>query len=126
MLATRRTAVKDYKKLFFRTEHIYYGVTAVATFQGNRCEISLEDPLARTAVNVGGRSFPLAGDFSTAVATFLVREKPQKLGLTRLLHPGKYKDTALLYRLQPYNRNKIPVLFCARPSGHLGDMDANV
>ncbi len=111
MLASRRTAVKDFKKLFFRTEHISYAVTAVATFQGNRCEISLEDPLAKQTVAVGGRSFPLAGDFSAAVATFLVREKPQKLGLTRLLHPGKYKDTALLYRLQPYDRNKIPVLF---------------
>lgn len=111
LLATRRTTVKDFKKQFLRTEHIYYGVTAVATFQGNRCEISLDDPLARHTVALKGRSFPLAGDFSTAVATFLVREKPQKLGLTRLLRPDKYKDTALLYRLQPYDRNKIPVLF---------------
>ncbi|HYJ05174.1 MAG TPA: alpha/beta fold hydrolase [Chthoniobacterales bacterium] len=111
LLAIRRTAVNDFKKQFLRTEHIYYGVTAVATFQGNRCEISLEDPLAKNTVALGGRSFPLAGDFSTAVATFLVREKPQKLGLTRLLHPGKYQDTALLYRLQPYNPNKIPVVF---------------
>jgi hypothetical protein len=83
VLATRRTAVKDFKKLFFRTEHVYYGVTAVATFQANRCEIALEDPLGKQTVALGGRSFPLAGDFSTAVATFLVREKPQKLGLTR-------------------------------------------
>jgi hypothetical protein len=36
LLATRRTAVKDFRKQFFRTEHIYYGVTAVARFQGNR------------------------------------------------------------------------------------------
>lgn len=111
LLATRRTAVKDFKKQFLRTEHVYYGVTAVARFQGNRCEISIEDPLDRQTVAVAGSNFPLAGDFSTAVATFLVREKPQKLGLSRLLHPDKYKETALLYRLQPYDRKKIPVLF---------------
>jgi pimeloyl-ACP methyl ester carboxylesterase len=60
---------------------------------------------------MAGRNFPLAGDFSTSVAMFLVREQPEKLGLTRLLHPDKYKDTALLYRLQPYDPKKIPILF---------------
>jgi pimeloyl-ACP methyl ester carboxylesterase len=111
LLASRRTAVRDFRQQFLRTEHIYYGVTAVAKFEGNRCEISIEDPLKKQAVASGGRSFPLAGDFSTAVATFLVREKPQRLGLTRFLQPDKYKETALLYRLQPYDRRKIPVLF---------------
>ena len=111
LLATRRTAVKDFRELFLRTEHIYYGVTAVAKFEGNRCEISFEDPLNKKTVTAAGGSFPLAGDFSTAVATFLVREKPQKLALKRFLHPTKYKDTALLYRLQPYDRKRIPVFF---------------
>ena len=60
---------------------------------------------------MAGRNFALAGDFSTSVAMFLVREQPQKLGLTRLFHPNNYKDTTLLYRLQPYDSRKIPVLF---------------
>jgi pimeloyl-ACP methyl ester carboxylesterase len=45
------------------------------------------------------------------VAMFLVREQPQKVGFARLVHPDKYKDTTLLYRLQPYDRKKIPILF---------------
>lgn len=111
LLAVRRTEVKDFQKKFLRSSHFYYGVTAVATFQGGRCEISLEDPLARQTIGLAGHTFPLAGDFSSAVAMFLVRDNEQKLGLTRMLHPDKYKDTTLLYHLQPYDRKKIPVLF---------------
>lgn len=111
LLATRKTALKDFQKQFYRSPHLYYDVTAVATFSGNRCEIAFQDPLEQKQVTVAGRNLPLAGDFSTAVATFLVREKPEKLGLTRLLHPDAYKDTVLLYRLQPYHPDKIPVLF---------------
>jgi pimeloyl-ACP methyl ester carboxylesterase len=111
VLGIRQTPVKDFQKRFLRTAHVYYSVTAVATFEGNRCEIAFDDPLAQETVTLAGRNFPLAGDFSTSVAMFLAREQPEKLGLTRLLHPDKYKDTTLLFRLQPYDPNKIPVLF---------------
>jgi hypothetical protein len=111
LLAIREIPVKDFQKRFLRTAHVYYGVTATATFQGNRCEISFDDPLAKETVKLAGRDFPLAGDFSTSVAMFLVREQPQKLGFARLVHPDKYKDTTLLFRLQPYDPRKIPVLF---------------
>jgi len=40
-------------------------------------------------VKLAGRDFPLAGDFSTSVAMFLVREQPQKLGFARLVHPDR-------------------------------------
>jgi pimeloyl-ACP methyl ester carboxylesterase len=111
LLAIREIPVKDFQKRFLRTAHVYYGVTATATFQGNRCEISFDDPLAKETVKLAGRDFPLAGDFSTSVAMFLVREQPEKLGFARLVHPDKYKDTTLLFRLQPYDPKKIPVLF---------------
>jgi pimeloyl-ACP methyl ester carboxylesterase len=111
LLGIRQAPVKDFQKRFLRTAHVYYSVTATATFAGNRCEISFNDPLAQETVALAGRSFPLAGDFSTSVAMFLVREQPEKLGLTRLLHPDTYKDTTLLYRLQPYDPKKIPILF---------------
>jgi len=111
ILAVRRTPLTDYAKLFFRSAHVYYSVTAVARFENGRCEIQLIDPLAVETVEVAGRTFSLAGDFSTSVAMFLSREKPQKLGLTRLLHPDNWKETTLLYRLQPYDPKKIPILF---------------
>ena len=111
LLATRRTSVTDFTKRFLPSSHFYYGITAVASFQGNRCEITLEDPLAKDTVNVAGQTFPLAGDFSTPVAMFLLHDKERKLGFARLIHPDEYKDTTLLFHLQPYDPKKIPVLF---------------
>ena len=63
LLAIREIPVKDFQKRFLRTAHVYYSVTATATFSGNRCEISFDDPLAKETVTLGGRNFPLAGDF---------------------------------------------------------------
>lgn len=111
LVAVRRTPVEDFRKLFLNSEYFFYGVTAVATFEGNRCEISFEDPLAKETVAIAGRSYSLAGDFSSAIAIMIVREKPQKLGFSRLVYPEKYADTRLLFRLQPYDPSKIPVIF---------------
>ncbi len=111
LLATRATPIKDFQRMFLRSAHLYYSVTATAAFNGNRCEISFDDPIAKKTTSLAARDFPLAGDFSTAVAMFLVREQPQKLGFARLVHPDKYNETTLLYRLQPYDPKKIPVLF---------------
>jgi pimeloyl-ACP methyl ester carboxylesterase len=40
----------------------------------------------------------------------LAREKPQKLGLVRLLRPQEYAATARVARLEPYNPNKTVLL----------------
>src|SRR5437879_4976089 len=40
----------------------------------------------------------------------LAREKPQKLGLARLLRPQEYAATARVARLEPYNPNKTVLL----------------
>lgn len=111
LLGVRKIPLTDYAKLFYRTAHIYYSITAVARFEGHHCEITMEDPLEMKSLEIAGSTFPLAGDFSTSVAMFLATEKPQKLGFARLIHPDQYKDTTLLYRLQPYDPTKIPILF---------------
>jgi pimeloyl-ACP methyl ester carboxylesterase len=111
LVAARKTPVKDYRQQFLNSEYFFYGITAVVTFQGKRCEISLEDPLAQKTVAIAGETFPLAGDFSSAIAMMLVRDKPEKLGFARFVHPDKYTDTRLLFRLQPYDPQRIPVVF---------------
>jgi pimeloyl-ACP methyl ester carboxylesterase len=111
LVAVRRTPVEDFRKLFLNSGYFFYGVTAVATFNGNRCVISFADPLATETVAIAGRNYPLAGDFSSAIAIMIVHEKPQKLGFSRLVYPEKYADTTLLFRLQPYDPSKIPVIF---------------
>jgi pimeloyl-ACP methyl ester carboxylesterase len=89
---------------------IYYGVTGVVEFEGSRCVLSIHDPLGSETVQVEGRTYPLAANFTASFAVLLAKEKPQKLGLIRLLRPEQYAATARVARLEPYNPNKAVVL----------------
>jgi pimeloyl-ACP methyl ester carboxylesterase len=111
LVAAHREADENFREEFLPSAHVYYGVTAVANFEGTRCSISFEDPLAKEKINVLGRAFPLAGDFNTALAMLVARDRPEKMGITRLLHPAEHDDTLLLYRLQPFDPKRIPVVF---------------
>jgi len=111
LIAVRRDQFAAGTRQRFLAARIYFGVTAVAHFSGHRCEIEFLDPLAAETVNISGHTLPSAADFTAPVALGLSRERPDRLGLRRLLLPGKYADTARLTRLQPYDSKKIPVLF---------------
>jgi pimeloyl-ACP methyl ester carboxylesterase len=95
---------------FAQGKQVYYGVTGLLTFSGRRAMISFEDPLAVETVSLAGHRQPLAADFTAPVAMALVKEDVAKLGIPRLLNPGKFAETARLARLQPYDPKKIPVL----------------
>jgi pimeloyl-ACP methyl ester carboxylesterase len=94
----------------FSMERVYYGVTAIARFEGRRCVLSFEDPLAVETVRVDGQIFPLAADFTVPLAVLLASTNPKKFELSRLLNPAKYAETARISRLQPYDPNKTVVL----------------
>jgi pimeloyl-ACP methyl ester carboxylesterase len=94
----------------FGPRGIYYSVTGVVEFEGSRCILSIHDPLATETAQVEGRTYPLAANFTASLAMILAKEKPQKLGLARLLRPEKYADTARIARMEPYNPNKTVVL----------------
>lgn len=94
----------------YLTKRVYYGVTAVARFQGDRCVLSFEDPLEKENVSVDGRTVPLAADFTVPLAVMLASAGPQVPKLERMLFPEKYAETAHLARLEPYNPNKTVVL----------------
>jgi len=94
----------------YLTKKVYYGVTAVVRFQGDRCDLSFEDPLEKETVFVDGRALPLAADFTVPLAVMLASAGPQVPKLERMLFPEKYAETAHLARLEPYNPNKAVVL----------------
>lgn len=95
---------------FIQGKNICYGVTAVARFEGRRCIVTFEDPLAKEDVMFAGHRHPLAADFTAPLAIPLARENLRRFEIERLLRPGKYAETARLARLQPYYPAKIPVL----------------
>jgi hypothetical protein len=94
----------------FYLPRTYYGVTAVARFEGRRCVIGFEDPLATETIMLDGHTFPLAADFTVPLAVLLAETDYHKLELARMLDPQKYAGTARIARLQPYYPNKTVVL----------------
>ena len=94
----------------YTMDRVYYGVTAIARFEGRRCIISFEDPLATEEVTFAGHRYPLAADFTMPMAVMLASTNPKKMELARLLRPQNYAETARISRLQPYDPNKAVVL----------------
>jgi pimeloyl-ACP methyl ester carboxylesterase len=97
-------------RLDFAPSRIFYSVTVVAHFDGNRCVLDFEDPLAAETVIFHGRTMPLAADFTVPLAVMLQQTDPSRHALLRLLDPEKYAHTAAIERLQPYDPHKKVVL----------------
>ncbi|MBL8829898.1 MAG: alpha/beta fold hydrolase [Planctomycetaceae bacterium] len=86
----------------------------------HRAVLELHDPLASTDVTVGPRVVPLQSDLSTPLAYFLQNASTTTEGRTvtldqistfGLLRPDKAAAIRGLYMLQPYEPDKIPVVF---------------
>ena len=105
-----RKEKSDFRKAL-TMRRLYGAATAVIRFHGRRAEIEFFEPLVTEKVTIEGRASPLAADFSAPLAVAMVYERPEKLGLIRLLLPEKYAETARLTRLQPYDANRTPVIF---------------
>jgi pimeloyl-ACP methyl ester carboxylesterase len=110
LLAEVDTPLENARAQFLVSTKIYYSVTAILEFQGDEARLVLKDPLASDNVSIGGRSYPMAADYTIGIAALLAKDKPQRLGFIRMIRPGNYADTARLVRLQPYDPHKIPVL----------------
>jgi len=95
---------------FAQSKNAYYGMTGLLRFDRRNCVLTTEDPLAVERVPLGGRTFPLAADFTAPLALALAKEKPLIFGWAQMLRPQKYAHTARIARLQPYDPAKIPVI----------------
>lgn len=86
-------------------------VTAVLRFDREKsATLELYNPFDTDRISIAGRNPQLAADFSAPISLGLADSRVDKLGLIRLLNPQKYSNTAMLARLQKYDRHRIPVL----------------
>ena len=99
----------------FRQQHqlprVYAPITAAIRFSGQKAELEFVDPMKTEWVAIGKRTFPLAVDLSAPTAMLIARERPERLGFSRLMNPAKYADTARLCQLQQYDPTRTPVIF---------------
>jgi pimeloyl-ACP methyl ester carboxylesterase len=110
VVAVGREESTDYRKNF-AMRRLYGTATALIRFKGSQASVEFVLSLNQDQVNFNGHTYPLSNDFTASIALGLTREKPQKLGLIRMLRPEKYADTAQLSRLQLYDPKRIPVIF---------------
>src|SRR6266550_3053241 len=95
----------------YKLPRVYAPVTAAIRFSGQKAELEFVDPMKSERVAIGKHTFPLAVDFSAPTAMLIARERPERLGLARLMTPAKYADTARLTQLQQYDPTRTPVIF---------------
>ena len=110
VLAELDSPLENARKQFLIPEKIFYSLTAVLEFKGSEAQLVMKDPLTSDRISIAGHNYPLAADLSIGTAALLAKDRPQRLGFIRMIRPAKYAYTARLVRLQPYERNKIPVL----------------
>ena len=110
LIAVRTPQAPEIRQRFI-PPRIYLAVTAVAHFARRKCEIEFIDPLATETVNISGRTLPSRADFTAPIALGLSRERPEKIGFAAMLNPEKFAYAERLIQIQPYDPNKIPVVF---------------
>ncbi|MEO7098622.1 MAG: alpha/beta fold hydrolase [Luteolibacter sp.] len=85
-------------------------VTAVLNFKGGDVTLSLLDPEKKTKADVNGAGHPLAADFSAPLAYYPHKSETWE-GLMGAIHVESYMKTTGLYMLQPYDPDRIPLIF---------------
>jgi pimeloyl-ACP methyl ester carboxylesterase len=95
----------------YKLPRVYAPVTAAIRFSGRNTELDFVDPMKSERIALSKRAFPLAVDLSAPIAMLIARERPERLGFSRLMDPGKYAGTARLTQLQQYDPTRTPVIF---------------
>jgi len=95
----------------YKFRRVYAPVTSIVRFSGRQARLEFIDPLKTERITLNKQVFPLAADFDAPTALLIARERPERLGLSRVINPAAYANTAMLCRLQQFDPAKTPVIF---------------
>src|SRR6266480_2458913 len=95
----------------YKLRRVYAPITAIVRFSGRQAHLEFIDPLKTERITLNKQVFPLAADFDAPTAVLIARERPERLGLSRVMNPEAYADTAMLTRLQQFDPARTPVIF---------------
>jgi pimeloyl-ACP methyl ester carboxylesterase len=110
IVAVGRTENPNFRQQY-KYHRVYAPVTAIVRFSGRQAHLEFIDPLKTEKVSFNKHTFPLAADFDAPAAFLIARERPERLGLSRLMNPAAYADTAMLCQLQQFDPARTPVIF---------------
>jgi pimeloyl-ACP methyl ester carboxylesterase len=110
LVAVARSENPEFRQQY-RLPRVYAPVTAAIRFSNHNAQLEFIDPLQSEQVAMGKRRFPLAVDLSASTAMLIAHERPERLGLSRVIDPEKFADTARLIQLQRFDPDRTPVIF---------------
>jgi hypothetical protein len=85
-------------------------LNATLRFSGGRATLVLTDSMMRSKDTISGHSVPLAADYTVPIG-FTYGQR--RIGLTKILgtlRPAKFEDTIGLLAIEPYRKDKIPLI----------------
>ncbi len=86
-------------------------VTATLRFDGKQATLEWHDVLDHTTAEVGGRRRELSGDFTALIGAMLSKTRNRAIDVRALFDTRRYVDEIRLMQIEPYNPDKIPVVF---------------
>jgi len=86
-------------------------VTATLGFHGNDATLALRRPAKQPTASVEGKVRPLEANFSAPISYYQPPANPLFIGLMGALRAAHYEKKTGLYFLQPYDPDRIPVVF---------------
>jgi pimeloyl-ACP methyl ester carboxylesterase len=91
-----------------------YGISLTAVVEwsgaGEDARIVLHDLIKKETVEIRGRSYPLAADFTAAIATVTNVAPSPMTGWLGMLRPAKEKEFVGLFTVAPYRDDLIPLI----------------
>lgn len=85
-------------------------VTALLVFDKGEARLSFINRLNENRAGIDGRKYPLAADFSAAIAQTLSRTPNRPFDIPGLLFTRHFLPNAGLFQFQLYDPNRIPVI----------------
>jgi pimeloyl-ACP methyl ester carboxylesterase len=86
-------------------------VTATLDFKGHDATLTLRRPAKQSTASVQGKVRPLAADFSASISYYQPPASLLLMGLMAGLRGNDYAEKTGLYFLQPYDPDRIPIVF---------------
>jgi pimeloyl-ACP methyl ester carboxylesterase len=86
-------------------------ITATLGFHGNDATLALRRPAKQPTASVEGKVRPLEANFSAPISYYQPPGNPLLIGLMGALRAAHYEKKTGLYFLQPYDPDRIPLVF---------------
>jgi pimeloyl-ACP methyl ester carboxylesterase len=86
-------------------------VTATLDFHDTNATLALRRPAKQPTASVEGKVRPLEANFSAPIGYYQPPGNPLLIGIMGALRAAHYEKKTGLYFLQPYNPDRIPVVF---------------